>query len=93
MSKIGKKLLDELIELQRRRGDMSAYDRDELSRLGRMALDKCAEIEAKWPEISMYAIENFTYSIFGFCGMNKNAANEDAYKALACFGWEVIEDV
>ena len=90
MAKIGKKLLDELIDLQRRRGEMVAYDREEMARVGGLALDKCAEIEAKWPEISMYAIENFTYSILGFCGMSKYAANEDVYKALETLGWEVV---
>ena len=84
MKKLNKRVLDELIEVERNYWGMGLNDK-ELDRQARKAIDTAMDLECGWS-----CAVNLTTSIIG--GFNRDASNEDIYNILKILGWEVTDE-
>lgn len=86
--KLNKKLLDELIELNRAYQGMWREGEEAMTEQCRKMVDKALEIEAD-SKIFWSAINDFCSGILMLGGLKGDAENEEIYRALEIFGWEL----
>ena len=88
MKTISKQKLDTLMDLYRELND-NPYEERDLNRILKEAMNVAEAIE-KDSGINWLTINDFIWSVVR--GLKRDATNEELYKGLAMFGWEVKDE-
>ena len=94
MKKIDKKLLDELIDLHRKRNDRPKYCSVKELRAGtKLCMEKAEELVEKCPEVNLFCLDELMFGIFDRTGFKPDATNEDVYKILEILDYEIVDEL